>query len=135
LKRVVASVPSALRKLGVVSLREPSSSMEASGTLHGTRAKLKSDSREICRLLSLDHRHLRVRRLMLSYKGTTAFFTRMTKNMDIGKEDKTLRIKVLGLVKYVGEEKVMNEIIKLLSAKKIKCQYSVKPVTTVICSE
>jgi hypothetical protein len=59
----------------------------------------------------------------------------MTKQMDTGEDNKTLAVKVLGLVKYDGEERDMNAIIKFLTARKVHCVYSVKPVTTVICSE
>ena len=72
---------------------------------------------------------------MVSLNGTTAYFTRMTKQMDTGDDNKTYRLKVLGLVKHDGDDKGMNNIIKLLTAKKVHCVYSVKPVTTVICSE
>lgn len=135
LKRVVSAIPSNLRTLGVSSLREPSTSMEAFGTLHGARSKMIGNAKSICSNLSLDFRHMRVRRLQLSMNGTTAFFTRMTKNFDMGEDNNTKRIKVMGLVKYEGDEKGMNHIIKALTARKLKCVYSVKPVTTVICSE
>jgi len=135
LKRTISTIPDSLKQLGVSSLREPCASMEAMGTLHGSRTKLTSNAKDICKALSLDYRHMRVRRLMVSYKGTTAYFTRMTKNMDTGAEDKTQRIKVLGLVKHDGTDVGINAIIKLITAKKINCVYSVKPITTVICSE
>ncbi len=136
LKRVVSAIPKHLRALGVTSLREPSTSMEAFGVLEpSSRTALARDAKTICRELQLDFRHMRVRRMVVSYKGTKAFFTRMTKNMDIGAEDKTRQIKVLGLVKHEGTDDDLKQIIKTLTAKKIHCVYSVKPVTTVVCSE
>jgi hypothetical protein len=45
LKRVVSTIPKALRELGVASLREPSASMEASGTLHGSRNAMMEQTR------------------------------------------------------------------------------------------
>ena len=136
LKRVVSTIPEHLRELGVSSLREPSTSMEAFGTLQGSRHKMTQYAKQICSELLLDVRHMRVRRLQVSLNGTTAYFTRMTKVMDTGAEDnKTYRLKVLGLVKHEGSDKDMDNIIKLLTARKVQCQYSTKVVTTVLCSE
>jgi len=135
LKRIVSEISDGLRELGVSSLREPSASMEAMGTLHGARSKLGQNAKQICSELSLDYRHMRVRRLMVSHGGTTAYFTRMTKNFDTGEDDKTRQVKVMGLVKHEGDDKGLEKIIKLLTAKKVKCLYSSKMVTTVVCTE
>lgn len=135
LKRVVSTIPEALREMGVSSLREPSASMEAFGTLIGSRAKMMANARAICRELQLDFRHMRVRRMTVAVNGTQAFFTRMTKNMDTGEENKTHRVKVLGLVKFEGTETGMNKIVRLLTAKKIQCTYTPKTVMEVLCTE
>ena len=135
IKRIVATIPQKLRELGVGALREPSTSLEASGVLTGARTTLTRNAKEICSELHLDYRHMKVRRLCVSYHGTNAFFTRMTKNMDIGEEGKTRQVKVLGLVRHDGEDKDLEKIIKLLTARKIRCAYSVQLVTTVVCSE
>lgn len=135
LKRIVSTIPNSLRELGVSSLREPSASMEASGTLHGSRSKLLSNAKGICSNLSLDYRHLRAKRLQISLNGTTAYFTRMTKTFDTGEDNKTKQVKVMGLIKHEGTDKGMDSIIKLLTAKKVHCLYSNKMVTTVICNE
>jgi len=135
LKRTVTTIPPALRSLGVSSLREPTTSVEAYGTLTGSRATIESNVKEICRSLHLDLRHMRSRRFIVSYGSTKAHFTRMTKLMDTGEDNKTHRLKVMGLVKHEGTDKEMDKIISLLTAKKIHCTYSVKPLTTVVCTE
>jgi len=135
LKRVVSTIPAKMRELGVVSLREPTASMEAYGLLTGSRSTLFANAKEICKELHLDYRHMRARRFIVSLNGTKAYFTRMTKAMDTGEENKTHRIKVMGLVKVEGSDANVNKIIQLLTAKKIHCTYSVKPITTVICTE
>lgn len=135
LKRVVSKVPTHLSELGVTSLREPTASMEAQGILQGSRSRVTQFAKQICHELQLDYRHMRVRRMQVSHNGTVAHFTRMTKQMDTGEDDKTIQVKVMGLVKHDGTDKGVQDILKLLVAKKVHCVYSTKPMTTVLCTE
>jgi len=133
LKGVIQQVPLNLLQLGVTYMREPSVSMEAQGLLAGKRTHIKASAQEICKVLSLDYRHMGVRRMQVSYKDVTATFTAMTKQME-GAEGKTLRTKVLGLVVTEGTEESVKQILKLLGAKKVHCKYSVQPLRTVVCT-
>ena len=133
LKGVVKNVPAQLAELGVTYMREPSVSMEAKGTLTGKRKHMEKCGVDICHHLSLDYRHMRATRVIMSYEDVTTTFTRMTKKM-AGKEGMTYHARVLGLVVTEGSEASADKIIKVLGAKKIHCQYSVQPVRTVICT-
>jgi len=133
-RTMVTRIPPTLTALGVTSMREPSTTVAASGLLSGARATIARNAREICKELALDLRHMRVRRLRLAYKGSTVSFTRTTKKMDIG-EGKTEQIKVLGVIVTDGTEKAVSTIMKKLNANKIHCKYSVQTTKSVICSK
>jgi hypothetical protein len=133
LKRMVSKVTPDLAALGVTSMREPSASMEAVGKLTGKRSSMLHDAKEICATLGLDYRHMRVKRLVVSCNGARSIFTRMTKKLVHGDENKMKSVKVLGLVVTEGSEKDSANLIKILGAKKVHCQYSTQPVRTVIC--
>jgi hypothetical protein len=134
LKRTTATVPADLRSKGVTYLREPATSMEAQGTLTGTRATMERNAKAICRELQLDYRHMRVKRMKVSHNGTQVVFTSMLKNME-DEENGTKRRRVLGMVlPDTGEEGVL-ALIRALSAQRVYCRYSITPVQTVICQE
>ena len=133
LKGIVTNVPKELAQLGVTYLREPTASMEAQGILVGTRKEMYTNAVEICKRLSLDVRHMRVKRLVISYKGNKFSFVRMTKIM-AGDDNNTQRIKVLGLTVTKATDKEINAVVKELNAKKVQCRYDVKTVQTVLCT-
>lgn len=134
LKRVVSQVPLSLAKLGVTSMRQPSASMEALGKLTGKRNVMIRDAQKICDELGLDYRHMRVKRLVVSYKDATSTFTRMTKKLANEDDNKMRSVKVLGLVVTEGTEDSAKALIKTLGAKKVHCQYSTQQVRTVVCT-
>jgi len=133
-RTMATRIPPTLAALGVTSLREPSTTLEASGMLSGARSAIARDAREICKELSLDIRHMRVQRLRLEYKGSVVSFTRTTKKMDIG-DGKTEQIKVLGVVVTDGTKNAIETIMKKLNANKVHCKYSVQTIKSVICSK
>jgi len=134
-RRMNKPIPPRLRELGVLQIREPILTVEASGMLTGSRTAMLKASREICKELTLDIRHMRVRRLRVSWKNDAVTFTRVTKNM-IGDDGKTERLAMLGLVLRDDlNVKAVNTIIKKLSADKIHCKYGVTTTRTVVCSK
>lgn len=138
LKRASSPIPRRLAELGVKRLTEPMSSMEASGLLTGKRKHIEASAKEICAMLKLDYRHMKVRRLTVSLGDAHATFTRMTKVMEgpaiAEREGKKVRTKVLGHVVTQGTAEASERIIKVLGAKKVNCHYSVEPVRTVTCT-
>jgi len=52
----------------------------------------------------------------------------------VGENDSTYTVKVLGLVVTEGTEESAKEIIRLLGAKKVNCQYSMQHIRTVMCT-
>ena len=134
-RRMNRPVPEGLKALGVSIMREPVMTVEASGILTGSRTAMLKGAKEICKEMGLDMRHMRVRRMTISWKNNAMNFTRVTKNME-KPDGGTERQQMLGLVLRDDlDTTAVNEVIKRFSADKINCRYDISTTQTVVCSK
>lgn len=134
IKRMSQVIPEAMANAGVTYICQSDPSLEITGRLTGSRAKMKRDVATICRRAGLDQKTVRVKRMEVATGAGdkhSGVFHRMTKKL-AGPDDKVERHVVLGLIKWDGDEKA---IARACSTNKYKCKFDTQVIRTVLCEE
>ena len=128
-KKIV--VPNALKKLGVTYMASSEPKIEVSGKVEECgRKEMATHIKEIANKFNYEPESVRVRSIKLSFNGTTAFFTSVTKAIHPDETDQRKKLRVLGLTSSEGNTAPM---IQEINAKKYSCTFEIVPVRRVIC--
>jgi hypothetical protein len=126
------AIPTALRKLGVQSLREHKPALDATLVFDEVnKSAIKTSVKEVCKKLNESPEKAYFMYVTLKNGTSTGKFVHTTKERVATEADLRKKARVLGLEDVDGDAK---GLIKALSAKKYVCSISTQEVRTIMCT-